>query len=181
MKKIAIACLTIILGTGAIAGESKNILKNGGFEELDKKGNIAAWGVSDWNPKELNGKITIKQTDDAASGKKAALIESEAGKGNLLIHQAFKKPAGVEKKYKVTLKFKGAAGGNVNTSFYATAPKEKKLKVQYDHSARIKGSDKWQDLTAEYTIKPDYNQVQLYVRFNKTPVIIDDVEVVEVK
>jgi Carbohydrate binding domain len=181
MKKLTIACLTVALGAGAIAAESKNLLKNGSFEQLNKKGKIVNWGASDWNPAKIRGKITLKQTDDAAVGKKAALVESTAGKGNLLIHQGFKKPVGVEKKYKVTLKFKGPIGGKVNTSFRTNESKAKKLKAQYVHSKAIKCNGKWQDLTATYTIKPVYSVVSIYVRFDKTPVQFDDVKVVEVK
>ncbi len=181
MKKLMCGFTAAILCMGVFAADNDNLLKNGSFETLNKKGKIANWGASDWNGKDIKGKITIKQTDDAVVGKKAGLVESEAGKGNLLIHQAFNKPVGAEKKYKVTLKFKGPAGALVNTSFRTNEVKAKKLKPQYLHSKRIKCNGKWQDLTAEYTIKPDYSMVQIYVRFNKTPVQFDDIKVVEVK
>jgi Carbohydrate binding domain len=182
MKKITVLALSIVLlSTTAFTGETDgNLIKNGSFEIVNNKGKISNWGTADWNKKEERGILTIKQVDDATDGKKAAQINSTVGKGNLLIFQNFKKTAGVEKKYKVTLKFKGPVGGDVYTSLYALAPKDKKIKPQYEHSKKIKGSNDWQELTASYTIKSEYNSVKIYVRCTKTPVIVDDVKVVEV-
>ncbi|MCF6175946.1 MAG: hypothetical protein L3J71_09270 [Victivallaceae bacterium] len=182
MKKLTVLALSATLMTTAVAAgnNDKNIVKNGSFEIIDAQGKISNWRAADWNKKEERGIITIKQVDDATAGKQAAQIDSTVGKGNLLIFQGFKKELGVEKKYKVTLKFKGPVGGYVFTSFYALAPKDKKIKPQYEHSKKLKGSDAWQELTALYTIKPEYNNIKIYIRCTKTPVIVDDVKVVEV-
>lgn len=182
MKKIAILALSsALLGSTAFTGETDtNVIKNGSFELINSKGKVSSWRPADWNKKAERGITTIKQVNDATDGKKAIQIDSTVGKGNLLIMQNFQKTVGREKKYKVTLKFKGPAGGYVYTSFYARAPKGKKIKPQYVHSKKLKGSNVWQKLTAFYTIKPEYANINIYVRFNKTPVIIDDVKVVEV-
>jgi len=181
MKKMTIFTLSAALLTTAVfAGNNdKNIIKNGNFEIVDAKGKISNWTAADWNKKEDSGIITIKQVD-SADGKKAAQIDSTVGKGNLLIFQTMKKPAGIAKKYKITLKFKGAVGGYLYTSFNAQAPKAKKIKPQYEHSKKLQGSNDWQELTASYTIKPEYNIIYIYIRCSKTPVIIDDVKVVEI-
>ena len=180
MKKITVLALSAtLMATAVFAGnEGENILKNGSFEIVNSKGQLSSWVPADWNSKEKRGKTTIKQI--AIAEGKAAQIDSTVGKGNILIIQYFKKELGVEKQYKVTLKFKGSAGGYVYTSFYAKSSQDEKLKPQYEHSHKMKGSNDWQELTASYTIKPEFDKLRIYVRCTKTPVIIDDVKVVEV-
>ena len=182
MKKITVLALSAtLMATAVFAGnESKNILKNGSFEIVNNKGQLSYWVPADWNSKDKRGKTTIKQVDDATKGKKAAKIDSTVGKGNILIIQHFKKELGVEKQYKVTLKFKGPEGGYVYTSFYAKSSQDKKLKPKYEHSQKMKCGNEWQELTAAYTVKPEFNKLRIYVRCTKTPVIIDNVKVVEV-
>ena len=180
MKKKLIAIFFVAVAVTTVFGgdNSQNLIKNGNFEAVDEKGDLKKWKAYCWTK---GGKASVKQVDGSVTGKKAALLESTIGKGNLLIVQTFNKPIGILKKYKITLKFKGAIDGTVHTSIktFNTNNKDKNAK-QYEYSAKIKGGERWKDLTAFYTVKPESNKVFIYLRSNKTPVIFEDVKVVEV-
>lgn len=143
--------------------KAPNLVKNGGFEEVDAKtGAPKLWKASDWSAKNQRGKIAVVSVaDDVAEGKASARVTYEGKGANLVLYQDVpRKGAGG---YLLALKCKPSKGKYA----YASAVCFKGSKIlNYPNSPRIKGNGKWHDVALPFVAPAETGYVRIILRCN---------------
>ena len=151
-----------LLGAFGAEGGPQNLLRNGGFEEIDAaKGTAKHWRVGDWGPENQRSPIAFVSIEDAVEGKTAAKIQY-GGKGtNLVVYQDVNR-RGLGG-YLLKLKCKPPQGRHA----YASVVTFVGGKIaQYLNTERKAGNGSWQETESRFITAKETQKIRVILRSN---------------
>lgn len=177
---VVFACVGLTPYTGAApAEEAQNLIKNPGFEEIDKATKLPRdWAVIDWSGKKKPANPKLEICEDARTGKVAVRIRRLGQGTNILLAPRLSKKIQGEHTLRLKFYYKGGAEQYIYASMYTTAPDKKKL--QYIHSKQYGVAKDWTEAVFEFKTDPATHALAVWVRTPADGFIVDDVSLEEI-
>ena len=177
---IALTSVALMLSAGSAgAEESRNLVKNPGFEETDKATQLPLhWQVIDWSGKEKPATPKLEVSADAHTGKVTVQIRRLGEGRNILLQPQLQKGIEGEHTFRLAFHYKGGAEEYIYASMYTTTPDGKKL--QYLHSKHFPVAKDWTEAVFEFTTDPATKSLLVWVRVAADGFLVDDVSLEEI-
>ena len=177
---IAFACVGLAAHTGAAADEEvTNLIKNPGFEEIDKTTKLPShWVLTDWGGKKNPAKPKLEVSKNARTGKVAVRIRRFGEGRSILLGPKLTKKIQGQHAFRLKFYYKGGAERTIYASMYTTGPDKKKL--QYFHSKSFPVAKDWTEVVFEFWTKPEAQSLAVWIRTSADGFLVDDVSLEEV-
>ena len=177
---LAFACVGLTTPTGAAPGEeAANLVKNPGFEEIDKTTKLPRdWTVTDWSGKKKPAKPKLEVSEYAHSGKVALRIRRFGEGRNILLVPKLRKKFEAEHAFRLKFYYKGGAEQYAYASMYTTGRDGKQ--VQYLNSKKFPVAKDWTEAVFEFKTDPRTRNLAVWIRTRADGFLVDDVSLEEI-